>query len=116
MPNNPALSTFHAAIAQSLQSSPPGPINSETPCSKTRVLALQKAASLHGYQTYLTQCRTWKAGHKRVPRAMEPELQAQATQALADARDLATATLRMTKHLEAGRHAWIGCSTVGSQA
>jgi hypothetical protein len=103
MPNNPAFSKFHSAIARSLQSSARGPINASALLQDKNV-AVQRAASLHGYQTYLTQCRTWKAGHKRVPRAMEHELQAQASQALADARDLATATLRMAKHLKQAGH------------
>jgi hypothetical protein len=103
MPDKPALSKFHSAIAQSLQSSARGPINASALLQDKNV-AVQRAASLRGYQTYLTQCRTWKAGHKRVPRAMERELQAQATQALDDARDLATATLRMTKHLKQAGH------------
>lgn len=102
MPDNPALSKFHAAIAQSLQSSAPGPVNAGA-LLRDKDLALQKGASLHGYHTYLTQCRQWKARHKSVRRAMEREVQVQASQALADARDLATATLRMTRHLkEAG--------------
>jgi hypothetical protein len=67
-------------------------------------LALQKAASLHGYQTFLTQARRLKAGNKTVPRSFEREVQAQASQAVSNARDLATATLRMTKHLKQAGH------------
>jgi hypothetical protein len=54
---------------------------------------------LLGYQNYLAQARSWKAARKGVPLSFEREVQAQASQALSDTRDMAAATLRMTKHM-----------------
>ena len=65
---------------------------------------MQKAVSLQGYQSFLSQARSWKAVRKGVPRSFEREVQVHAAQALADGSELATATLRSTRHLKQTGH------------
>jgi hypothetical protein len=67
---------------------------------RDKELVLRKAADLLGYRNFLTQARGWKAARKEISSAFEREVQAQATQALSDGRDLVAATLRTTKHLK----------------
>ena len=86
---------FYAALGQS---SSEGPINLSA-MLQDHNLVLGKAASLLGYREYLSQARSWKAARRSAPLAFEREVQVQATQALADTRDLATAALHITRHL-----------------
>jgi hypothetical protein len=89
---------FYTAVEQAVQSSPSWPINSVA-LLQNKNLVMEKASSLLGYQTYLTQARSWKAARKSVPLEFEREVQTQATQALSDTRDFALAVLQTTKHL-----------------
>jgi hypothetical protein len=99
MPTKKTHSKFYAALADAAPSSSRGPVNSGA-ILRDKHLVLEKASSLLGYQNYLTQARAWKAARKSVPLSFEREVQAQAKEALADARELAAGTLRTTKHLK----------------
>jgi hypothetical protein len=63
-------------------------------------LALNRASNLLGYQNYLAQCRAWKATQPSVPASFEREVLTHAQQALVDARDLATRSLRVTRQMK----------------
>jgi hypothetical protein len=99
MTNTQVGHKFYAELARGAASASGAPVNTSA-LLRDKDLALQKAASLHGYQTFLTQARSWKAARKSVPRSFEREVQVHAAQALADGRELAAATLRSTRHLK----------------
>lgn len=91
--------SFYTAMAQAAQAFPSGPLNL-TPILKDFHLVLDKAFSLHDYQDYLARARSWKAARRSVASGFEHEVQAQASQALADVRELTAATLRTTRQFK----------------
>lgn len=96
-------SRFYDELARAAGSASAGPINTSA-LLHDKDLALQKAGSLHSYQTFLAQARSWKAARKSVPRSFEREVQLHATQAVADGREIAAATLRSARHLKQAGH------------
>jgi hypothetical protein len=58
-------------------------------------LALQKIASLMGYQNFLSQARQWKGTNKIVDSRFERQVQTEAAQAVSDGNDVAGAVLRL---------------------
>ena len=106
---------FVQAMGQAVQSISSGPINSGAVARDTaRVMA--KATSLLGYRNYLKDARAWKASQKGATDGFERQLQTEATQALADSRDLAGAALRVTSQLkqsgtlDAALNAWVAAT------
>jgi hypothetical protein len=99
MPNERAASTFYAAFRQG-RGIPSGPTDPRA-LGRLHTEALDRAANLLAYQRYLGKARSWKAARKGASLGFEREVQAQATQALADAKALAAAVTVVTDHLEA---------------
>jgi hypothetical protein len=92
-------SRFYAALATTQTTAVTGPTSHQAN-QKDLSVALQKAGSLLGYQTYLEQARTWKAKSRTLPSGFEREVHVQAAGALTDTQALAAATLRVTARLK----------------
>jgi hypothetical protein len=90
------------SLARSARGAAGAPVNSRAMLGE-RDRLVGSANDLLGYWMYLAKARRWKAARGGAPMAFEAEVQSQASQALASAHELATATLRTTSHLaEAG--------------
>jgi hypothetical protein len=90
---------FLKAVEQTSKSASKGPLNSAAIASD-KTLGLQKASDLLSYRNYLAKARAWKASQKASTLDFDREVQAQASQALADTRDLAAAVLRVTSQMK----------------
>ncbi len=90
---------FFAAIAQARGLLSRGPVNS-TAIAADHSLVLTRASNLLAYQNYLSAARSRKASSGGVPSSFELEVQAHASQALSDVRDLAASTLRNVSRLK----------------
>jgi hypothetical protein len=88
---------FYAALAPSGCGT--APINVSA-LANDKGMVLGKASNLLAYQTYLAQCRAWKASKARVPAGFEREVLTHAQQALVDGRDLVTCVLRVTRQMK----------------
>jgi hypothetical protein len=95
----PSASKFYGVLATTQTTAATGPMSRQANQQDADV-AIQKANSLLGYQTYLEQARTWKAKSKALPSGFEREVQTQAANALIDTQALASATLRITARLK----------------
>ena len=98
MPGRKKDSNLHSTLLRAPRSAPGGPVNAGAILRHKNVV-FAKASSLLGYHDYLTKARSWKAAQDGVGLEFEREVQAQASQALSDVRELAAASLQVTKHM-----------------